>query len=102
MHLSGMRFGNPGGVWVSALLIAAFAVLVALGVRQGWRLPRPRRLALAALRVLSALAALAFTLQPQWMSERVQNVQGRLVVLVDASRSMSVRDVTPSRAQRAF
>jgi uncharacterized membrane protein len=98
-----MRFGNPGGPLVSALLIAAFAALIALGVRQALRVQVPRRRALlVAARVLSGLAALAFVLQPQWITERLQNVPGRLVVLVDASRSMSVRDVPPSRAQRAY
>ena len=98
-----MRFANPGGFWVSVLLGLAFAAVIALGVRQAWGMtPRSRRFSLLALRVLSAAAALLFALQPQWISERVQNVPGRLVVLVDASRSMSVRDVTPSRAARAL
>ena len=98
-----VRFGHPGGLWVSALLVSAFAAAVALGVRQALRVsPRRRALALAALRVLTACGALLFVLQPQWITERVQNVPGRLVVLVDASRSMSVRDVAPSRAERAF
>jgi uncharacterized membrane protein len=100
---SSVRFGNPGGAAVSALIVASVLVLIGLGVRQALRLPHPqRRIWLAALRVLSGLIALLFALQPQWVAERVTNVQGRLAVLVDASRSMSVRDVSPSRAQRAL
>src|SRR3954453_7446601 len=98
-----MRFANPGGFWISVLLMTAFGVIIALGVRQAWGVSvRARRLTLIAMRVVSALAALLFALQPQWISERVQNVQGGLVVLVDAPRSMSVRDVAPSRAGRAL
>src|SRR3954469_12400907 len=98
-----MHFANPGGLWVSGLLLIGFALLIALGVRQALSVPlRERRVALVLLRVLSGALALLFALQPQWITERVQNVQGRLVVLVDASRSMSVRDVAPSRAQRAL
>jgi hypothetical protein len=100
---SSVRLGNPGGAALSALIILGMLVLISLGVRQALRLPHPtRRLWLAALRVLTGLVALLFALQPQWVAERVTNVQGRLAVLVDASRSMSVRDVLPSRAQRAL
>jgi uncharacterized membrane protein len=100
---SAVKFGNPGGPWVSASLICCFVALIFLGVRQVWRTPQPkRRAALIGLRVASGLAALLFALQPQWFAERIQRIPGRLVVLVDASRSMSVRDVLPSRAQRAY
>jgi uncharacterized membrane protein len=100
---AGVKFGNPGGVWVSALLCVGFVALIAIGVRQLWRIPiRERRVALIALRVATALCALLFALQPQWVSERVQSIPGRLVVLLDTSRSMSVKDGALSRARRAF
>lgn len=100
---SSVRFGNLGGAGVSVLLCITFAALCALGIRQAWRVPVPRRrLSLAGLRALTAAAALLFALQPQCVAERVQSVQGRLVVLLDASRSMSVRDNDESRARRAL
>jgi uncharacterized membrane protein len=100
---SSVRLGNVGGPWLSALLFAVFAVLCVLGVRQALRVQvASRGLSLAGLRVLTAAAALLFALQPQCVAERVQNVEGRLAVLFDASRSMSVRDGGTSRAQRAF
>jgi uncharacterized membrane protein len=100
---SSVRFGVPGGVWVGALLAVSFAALVGFGVRQALRLRAPKqRLALSLLRVLSALLALLFALQPQWIAERLESVQGRLAVLVDVSRSMAARDVAPSRAQRTL
>jgi uncharacterized membrane protein len=88
---------------VSALIALLFVGLIVLGVRQVRRLPSGRqRAVLIALRVLSALLALPFVLQPQWVAERLENVQGRIAVLVDASRSMAVRDVSPDRAQHAL
>jgi uncharacterized membrane protein len=88
---------------MSALIALLFVALIVLGVRQVRRLPSARqRAALIALRVLSALLALPFVLQPQWVAERLENVQGRIAVLVDASRSMAVRDVSPNRAQHAL
>ncbi len=100
---SSLRFGTPGGPWVSALLIVAFGVVLLLGIRQAARLPPGnRRLLAMALRVATALAAMMFALQPQWIAERVKSVPGRLAVLVDASRSMSVRDAAPSRAKDAL
>ncbi|MFI5307920.1 MAG: glutamine amidotransferase [Polyangiales bacterium] len=100
---STLRFGAPGGPWVHALLFVAFAAVAWLGVRQTARVAvRRRRLALAALRVTTALSALLFTLQPRFVVQRVQRIEGRLAVLVDASQSMAVRDLQPSRAARAL
>jgi uncharacterized membrane protein len=98
---SSVRLSNLGGKWVSALLLFAFVALVVLGIRQALRVPvLSRRVSLAALRLSTASVALLFALQPQCVAERVQSVQGRIVVLLDASRSMSVRDGGQSRAQR--
>lgn len=100
---SPIKFATLGGPWVSVALALAFVALCAIGVRQLWSVPVPsRRAALIALRVATALAGSLFALQPQWVAESVQSVAGRLVVLLDVSRSMSVRDVAPSRAQRAY
>lgn len=100
---AGVKLGNPGGPWVAGLLLIGFVCMALIGVRQVWSVQvTARRAALIGLRIATALAALLFALQPQWVSERVQSVPGRLAVLLDVSRSMSVRDVAPSRAQRAL
>ena len=97
-----LRFGAPYGPWPSALLALALLVLAVLGVRQALRLQLPqRRRSLAALRLLTAAGTGLFALQPQWVSERFQEVQGRLCVLLDVSRSMSVREDGKTRATRA-
>ena len=97
-----MRLGAPYGTAVSALLVLALVVLAVLGVRQALALQVPqRRYTLAALRVLTAGCTALFVLQPQWVSERIQEVQGRLAVLLDVSRSMSVRAAGETRAERA-
>src|SRR5689334_10456820 len=100
--LSSMRLGAPLGPWVAALIALALLALAVLGVRQALAVPVPqRRWTLAALRVLTALGSALFALQPQWVSERMQEVRGRLCVLLDVSRSMSVREGDQTRAARA-
>ena len=47
------------------------------------------------------VVALLFVLQPQCVAERVERVKGRLAVLLDTSRSMTVRDGERTRAQGA-
>ena len=53
---------------------------------------------LGTLRVATAVAALVVALQPTWTGERVQRAEGRLAVLVDASRSMTVAAEGSARA----
>jgi uncharacterized membrane protein len=97
-----MRLGAPYGSAISALLVLGLLVLAVLGVRQALALQVPRRRwTLAGMRALTALGTALFVLQPQWISERMQEVQGRLAVLLDVSRSMSVRDGGKTRAERS-
>lgn len=91
-QLAAVAFGLPGGSWALAgacLVALALLVLglrelspVAMGGRRAW---------LAGLRLATLLAALLLVLQPQWVTREVQPVEGKLAVLADASRSMSVR-----------
>jgi uncharacterized membrane protein len=94
--------GVPGGLAVALLLAAIFVALVVGGL---WDLRRERsrrrRLLLGGLRVATALLLWAVAVQPRWTGERVRREPGRLAVLVDGSRSMSVRAGERSRAERA-
>jgi uncharacterized membrane protein len=100
---SSLRFGTPFGPWFAVVLTVAFGVVLLLGARQAFKLQLARRRwTLVGLRCATVAGALLFALQPQWIVQRVQSVPGRLAVLVDASRSMLVRDLAPSRAQRAL
>ena len=102
MNFSDLRLAAPGGVWVAAVLCVAFVVLL---VRE-WRTLRTverrgRRAWLAVLRLMTACALLALALQPQWVERRVRSVDGRVAVVLDLSRSMSVRGRGGTRATEA-
>ena len=92
-EVTGWTFGlgAPGGWIVAALLAALLAVVVTLGVAD-LRTMRPRRrvFALAALRLATGIIALLVAVQPRWLGQRVQRSEGRIAVLADTSRSMSV------------
>ncbi len=90
--LSSWSFDVPGGVVVAALLAAFFALVIAWGIRELASLPRPRRLALGALRTATALAALLLAVQPTWTHERLDAEDGRLAVVFDVSRSTTIAD----------
>ncbi|MGD8858396.1 MAG: glutamine amidotransferase [Myxococcales bacterium] len=97
-----LRLGNPGGTTVGIALAVALLVVAAAGVPQTLRVQGTgRRIALLGLRLLGVLMAAMLALQPEWITERVENVQGRLAVLLDVSRSMSIRDGLQTRAGRA-
>ncbi|MDH5674739.1 MAG: glutamine amidotransferase [Myxococcales bacterium] len=97
-----LQLGNPGGTPVAVVVAMLVAAMTLLGIRElssvtlAWR----RRLLLG-LRLATAAVALLLALQPRWISERVEVVQGRLLVLLDVSRSMQVRDDGASRATQA-
>ncbi len=92
MGSAGLRFASGLPSWLVIALACALLALVVLAFREHATLASVRRRrVLDALRIASVLAALALMLQPQWSRERVEEVQGRLAVLLDASRSMSVR-----------
>ncbi len=98
-----LSFGIPGGAWSAGILAALLAALVVYGLRELGAEARPsRRWALGAARVVTALLAWAIAVQPRWLTERFEEREGRLVLLVDASRSMSLpREEGASRRERA-
>ncbi|MCC6875035.1 MAG: hypothetical protein IT378_12075 [Sandaracinaceae bacterium] len=62
---------------------------------------RGRKVLLVSLRVATALLAWAVAVQPRWIGERTEQVEGRLAVLFDASRSMTLPRGEEARARRA-
>ncbi|MEM9067459.1 MAG: glutamine amidotransferase [Myxococcota bacterium] len=87
-----VHLGVPGGWITAAVLAIAFGALVIWEFRseRAW-LSRGLRIATAALAVLIAV-------QPRWTRVQLERTQGRLAVLVDGSRSMSIG--RPARAAR--
>lgn len=103
MSESVLSLGVPGGAFAALALALLLGGLVGLGV---WRLraePRPwRRRALIAARIATAALAWAVAIQPRWVTERFDDREGGLAILVDASRSMSLpRAEGASRVARA-
>jgi uncharacterized membrane protein len=86
-----------------ALLVAAAAVSIALSALSLIEERRARGGLLFALRVLGVAACLLTALQPTVELRQVTHVPNRVALLVDASRSMTVRppDGGPTRADRA-
>ena len=97
--------GSPLGPLLIGLLCVAllFWLVVDIGhMLERIRQPQ-RRALLLVLRLLTAACAAALLFQPQWLLERVQEGQGRVAVLMDVSRSMSLQDGTEhSRAAEAL
>lgn len=90
---SGLRLGVPLPAWLAVVIACAIVAMVVVGLREHRTLRDARRRTLLdVLRVLSAALALLLLLQPQWVGEEVEQVEGRIAVLVDASRSMSVAE----------
>lgn len=86
-----LQWGAPFGVAVSLLLGAALLVFClrdAQEIRN--RLQGPRRALLFALRGLTFMLGLGLLLQPQWVAERLQHGEGRVIALMDTSRSMGL------------
>ena len=86
-----------------AIVLALMLVgVVVVGARGLVREPlRRRRYGLMALRLVTAMLAWCVAAQPTWIGERLQYSEGRLAVLVDASRSMGVADDEEPRAAQA-
>lgn len=82
------HFAVPGGGFVALALALGAGAMVWLELRR--RGPR----ALAALRILTALAIVLVAAQPRWTLERSERSEGRLAVLYDGSRSMRIQDRT--------
>ena len=97
------RLGVPGGAWVAALLLLIAIAIVIVGLYEQRAIQAPgRRHTLQALRIASASVAFLYVVQPAWVSERVEQLPGRLAVLLDASRSMLVREGDDTRLSRAI
>lgn len=98
MTPSALHFGLPGGGLLGWVLVALFIALGVLGIREALRLPTTQKKVVAAsLRSLTALLACLIAVQPQWVEQEVQQIEGRLAILLDVSRSMAVRS-SPSAA----
>ncbi len=108
--MSELDFGRPLALIALVMVPIALAwwwVGLAKGSRQARMISRanPSRPAYlsAALMAVAAAAAIFAAAQPRWGTERteVPRVGAELVVVLDVSRSMDSRDVTPSRLEAA-
>jgi uncharacterized membrane protein len=94
---AGGDFNQASFVWLHEWPTWALTGALALGALAWWltwrtsaRLTRPRRLTLAALRLLTLSLLALFLLEPGARLEDVTRVKNHLAILVDASRSMSL------------
>jgi uncharacterized membrane protein len=99
--LSHLRFALPAGPPLVAALGFLALILIGLGVYEVSSLSPARRRALQALRIASGLMAFLYAIQPQWVVEHSEQLPGRIAVLLDASRSMSIRDGESDRLSEA-
>lgn len=88
-------FAVPGGFFAALVLAVAFGALVVLEARRG------ARGGALLLRVVTALCCWAIAAQPRWRGARVESSEGRVAVLVDTSRSMTVDLDGETRAEAA-
>lgn len=108
--MSGITFAQP---WLLALLplvplgFGAWLLGVRKGYRRAARVSRVRAAAppylAAALFSLAVLAAIGAAAQPRWGTKesRIPRTGADLVVVIDVSRSMDARDISPNRLQAA-
>jgi hypothetical protein len=91
---------DPVGSWgfVALVTLALAAVLLAVPPDRT-RLSRGRRLGLVALRLAAFLALVGCMLRPTLVSSRKARQQATVIVLVDASESMTVADVAGGRTR---
>jgi len=86
-------------IWAAVIVIAlAAAVLVIARLWRPATLGRGRRAALMALRLAVIAAVGLMLLRPILVWEDRSEAPGQVAILVDASRSMAIRDVAPSEA----
>jgi hypothetical protein len=84
---------DPVGSWLMVAVVAALLLAVLLAVPPDRsRVSRGRGLALALLRLAAFLALVFCMLRPTVVATRQGRQQGTVVVLADASRSMTVAD----------
>ena len=100
--MGGVSFAVPGGVAVAVLLALAFVAVAVWGFVETRGLSTTRKWTLRSLRVVSATLALLCATQPRFVRELVQEIDGRLVVLVDGSRSMTIERDGTSRWDEAL
>jgi uncharacterized membrane protein len=92
-HAEQLRLGVPGSWPIALVLLALAALLAIIGIREQRAIEAPgRRWLLHALRIGSLTVAWLYAVQPAWVAERIEQLPGRVAVLLDASRSMLVRD----------
>ena len=86
-----LSFGVPGGAWVATILGIALLVVCILEHQRLGRVPSTkRRRILRALRWSSALVAWLVAVQPTQTGPQIHESEGRVVLLIDDSRSMSI------------
>jgi hypothetical protein len=79
--------------WIYAgVLLVILAPIVWFYSRDTSELPWYLRVGLPLLRTLVLLGLLAVYLQPRWRSERIEHFDSRVLMLVDTSLSMAIKD----------
>ncbi|MEO0325196.1 MAG: glutamine amidotransferase, partial [Myxococcota bacterium] len=97
--LAAFELGAPP--LLAALLALALLAAVGLSTRERRAETRPRRVVLFGLRSVTALLTLLVATQPRWLERQARQVDGRLAVLVDGSRSLRVADGPSARVDAA-
>lgn len=92
-------FDPVGSGWLVALVTAALAAILALFGPDPTRLSPQRRWLLMGLRVGAFLALVACLLRPTLVAVRKARQQGTVIVLADASESMTVADAAGGRTR---
>ncbi|MCH7870752.1 MAG: hypothetical protein IID33_03540, partial [Planctomycetes bacterium] len=95
-------FRHPG--WLTPIALLIFALVVFLSYRSVYLLGRRRMFSLVALRVASVALVLLLLVRPVISKPASSGPRPVVAVLLDASRSMGVRDIpnAPSRYARAL
>lgn len=89
----------PGGLLTAVVLFLLLAGIVVFDLRSLRAMPSRRRAILSALRIVSALFVFVVAIQPTVRRDQLEQEEGRLAVLFDASRSMGVRSNGRSRLE---
>ncbi len=102
------RFEHLTSPWHWAMLLlaacaglAALAITVAIYWRDGEELPAGVRPLLLLLRIAALIGLVVFFMEPMKIGEREISKNSRVVVLVDTSQSMGLRDASSTTTQAA-
>src|SRR5262245_36103302 len=80
-------------LWLTLLaIVLAFAWIAFFYRRDGTRPPLWAKAAMSALRLLALLMLLLLCFQPRLLSQRVDTTQSVVAVLIDVSKSMTIKD----------